>query len=185
MKLKLVALAALALSALTAAGAPANATISIGDTLDVQYNFPGLGSIYGDSGDFTYTGAGQSVLSGGITTVFLGGSEVIFANDQSGLNGNTFSNGFSFNGPIVTDLTNGSAFSGWSVTSATAGYTSAYLTGGAIGVDWSGQLYNGGAVTVSASGAPEPSTWAMTILGFAGLGFAGSRKAKGAALFAA
>jgi PEP-CTERM motif len=29
-------------------------------------------------------------------------------------------------------------------------------------------------------GAPEPSTWAMMLLGFAGLGFAGYRKARGA-----
>ena len=27
---------------------------------------------------------------------------------------------------------------------------------------------------------PEPSTWAMMLLGFAGLGFAGYRKARGA-----
>jgi hypothetical protein len=31
---------------------------------------------------------------------------------------------------------------------------------------------------------PEPSTWAMMLIGFAGLGFAGYRKAKGAALSA-
>jgi hypothetical protein len=32
---------------------------------------------------------------------------------------------------------------------------------------------------VAVAGAPEPSTWAMMLLGFAGLGFAGYRKAKG------
>jgi hypothetical protein len=32
---------------------------------------------------------------------------------------------------------------------------------------------------------PEPSTWAMMLLGFAGLGFLGYRKAKRAALSAA
>jgi hypothetical protein len=31
---------------------------------------------------------------------------------------------------------------------------------------------------VAVAGAPEPSTWAMMLLGFAGLGFAGYRKAK-------
>jgi hypothetical protein len=35
------------------------------------------------------------------------------------------------------------------------------------------------------TGVPESSTWAMLLLGFAGLGFAGFRKAKGAAAFAA
>ena len=33
-------------------------------------------------------------------------------------------------------------------------------------------------VSDSIPGAPEPSTWAMTLLGFAGLGFAGYRRAK-------
>jgi hypothetical protein len=37
---------------------------------------------------------------------------------------------------------------------------------------------------ISANAVPESSTWAMMMLGFAGLGFAGYRKAKGAALFA-
>ena len=39
-----------------------------------------------------------------------------------------------------------------------------------------------GAVTISAPTAPEVSTWAMTLLGFAGLGFMGSlaRKRRGA-----
>jgi PEP-CTERM motif len=39
----------------------------------------------------------------------------------------------------------------------------------------------GGSVSI----VPEPSTWAMMLLGFAGLGFAGYRKAKASAVFAA
>jgi hypothetical protein len=39
--------------------------------------------------------------------------------------------------------------------------------------------------TLTITGVPEPSTWAMMLLGFAGLGFAGYRKAKsGTAAFA-
>ena len=41
------------------------------------------------------------------------------------------------------------------------------------------------ALEVVSTSVPEPSTWAMMMLGFAGLGFAGFRKAKGAAAFAA
>ncbi len=44
-----------------------------------------------------------------------------------------------------------------------------------------GHTGNVGAV----SGVPEPATWAMLTLGFAGLGFLGYRKTKGAAIFAA
>jgi PEP-CTERM motif len=41
---------------------------------------------------------------------------------------------------------------------------------------------NSGAIfeTGNTPGTPEPSTWAMMLLGFAGLGFAGYRKARGA-----
>ena len=43
---------------------------------------------------------------------------------------------------------------------------------------------NGNTDGLLVTGVPEPSTWAMMALGFAGLGFAGYRKAqrKGAAL---
>ena len=34
--------------------------------------------------------------------------------------------------------------------------------------------------TGTLSGVPEPSTWAMMLIGFAGLAYAGLRKAKGA-----
>jgi hypothetical protein len=47
------------------------------------------------------------------------------------------------------------------------------------GVDGNFQL-----VSLSTGGVPEPSTWALLALGFAGLGFAGHRKAKGRALAA-
>jgi hypothetical protein len=38
----------------------------------------------------------------------------------------------------------------------------------------------GQAVGVSSVGTPEPSTWAMMLIGFAGLGLAGYRRAKAA-----
>jgi len=41
------------------------------------------------------------------------------------------------------------------------------------------------AFEVKGAGVPEPSTWAMLLLGFSGLGFAGYRKTKGATRFAA
>ena len=45
----------------------------------------------------------------------------------------------------------------------------------AYGINDAGQ-----AVGVSSIGTPEPSTWAMMLAGFAGLGLAGYRRAKAA-----
>ena len=41
------------------------------------------------------------------------------------------------------------------------------------------------AFTLISGVVPEPSTWAMMLLGFAGLGLAGCRKVKQAAVFSA
>jgi hypothetical protein len=165
--------AAAVLVAIAASAAPAHAEIVVGDTLDVVYYYPNFGTVNGDTGNFTYTGAGQSVSSDTLTTVFLSDNQVVFVNDNPSRAGETFFSS-SFNGPILYDLTNGSAFAGWGVTSATQPYTSAYLTNSAIGLNFEGQIY-GGSVTISGA-VPEPSTWAMMILGFAGVGFMAYRR---------
>ena len=41
-----------------------------------------------------------------------------------------------------------------------------------------GQLVNRGQTEVKEPAVPEPSTWAMMLLGFVGLGYAGFRKAR-------
>jgi hypothetical protein len=46
-------------------------------------------------------------------------------------------------------------------------------------------LYNNGVVTPGVGAVPEPSTWAMMILGFAGLGFMAYRRKSKPALLAA
>ena len=113
---------------------------------------------------------GQSVLSAGITTLFVSGNSVQFANDKADLNGVTFTPS-AFNGPIIYDLTNATAFSGWGVLAATAAYTSTYLTGGGVGVSFAGQTYVAGtSVTIGGEAVPEPSTWAIMGFGFALLG---------------
>jgi hypothetical protein len=68
------------------------------------------------------------------------------------------------------------------------------ITTNALAIDFTrfpvGSNFVNGAVdigqsTASFSVVPETSTWAMMLLGFVGLGFAGYRKAKGAPRFAA
>jgi hypothetical protein len=54
------------------------------------------------------------------------------------------------------------------------------LGGGTITADWLGTGTTGVTYTAvfNASTVPEPSTWAMMLLGFAGLGFAGYRTSR-------
>jgi type VI secretion system secreted protein VgrG len=69
-------------------------------------------------------------------------------------------------------------------------YASITLATGATILDGRAIALNGAvtmdtnAVTIPAT-IPEPSTWAMMLIGFAGLGFAGTRRTKPGAVFAA
>jgi hypothetical protein len=59
---------------------------------------------------------------------------------------------------------------------------SAFLSGGDLYVNFAEtHLVSGDTVTVDFSSSvltPEPSTWAMMLLGFAGLGYVGYRRAR-------
>ncbi len=169
-------LSSLALCVAIAVTAPASATtlLAIGDTLDVQYLFPDLGSIQNDSGEFTYTGPGQTISTQfGITAVVLSNSAIAF--QDTGCSDDCQQTPASWNGPAVFDLTNGSAFNGWVVSYDGVGITGSILGGGEAAVNWQSAFPNGGEVIVS-TGIPEPSTWAMMLIGFAGLGFMSYRQ---------
>jgi hypothetical protein len=72
---------------------------------------------------------------------------------------------FTILGASIADISSGSAFAA-DIRSGTTGNT------GVVDFSLSGSTGQTGAT-------PEPSTWAMLLLGFAGLGFAGYRKAQG------
>jgi PEP-CTERM motif len=87
----------------------------------------------------------------------------------------------------------GGAFNGDHVTSVfspTSNYTGSFV--GWEGLDPTGlsettyDMHQGSltgtlaVITLGSTGIPEPSTWAMMLLGFAGLGYAGYRTRKGA-----
>jgi hypothetical protein len=101
-----------------------------------------------------------------------------------------------WNGPVLFDNSNGTAFSNWAVISDTLGQpglgilgrvdvmgiTSLLVAPGEIGVNWQGvplqgEVVLGGPDLVTLPPAvPEPSTWAMMLLGFAGVGFMACRR---------
>ncbi len=77
-----------------------------------------------------------------------------------------------------TEGEGGSAFS----TPLVAGLTGTYDTDVALNLTSASYVGGDGVVTDRASVAPEPSTWAMTLLGFVGLGFGYRNSRKRAAL---
>jgi hypothetical protein len=103
--------------------------------------------------DTSYGGYNQELISFGISAVSLAAGSYFFAIQ-------------SVSPVFTTYLQPGAVDSGAAET----------LDGGAT---WS-PSYEGfdGVSAALTSGVPEPSTWAMMLLGFAGLGFAGYRRAK-------
>ena len=101
-----------------------------------------------------------------------------------------FSSGY-HNGPTFLDYAGGAYGPGWvpsavGDTLAWSGISSAYLSQGQLlfsNLEGTANHANFDAANLVA-GVPEPSTWTMLILGFAGLGFAGYRREKKAALSA-
>ena len=99
---------------------------------------------------------------------------------QNGVLDIPFSTPFTYNpadGNLLVDLVETTPYSGgpaFELNGASNGVFSRGYSGQTIPV-----ANNSGLVTGFSTAIPEPSTWAMMMLGFAGLGFAGYRKAKG------
>ena len=133
-----------------------------------------------------YGGSYFGVSSPVSSTATFGGQSASFAGsyygDAYGGNSADYPGGIeSFE--VVDDNYNSNAIvlagvSGYpSFQSATGYYGSASLSL-SKGVDYGYVDANITSVTVTASAVPEPSTWAMMLLGFAGLGYAAYRKTK-------
>ena len=107
-----------------------------------------------------------------------GGTGSGFGGFTAGLQGDWNGTSNHFAGPITFDV------SGISVSNFVVNSNGYYAVADALGNVGTGDI--GGKIG-TVVGTPEPSTWAMMLLGFAGLGFAGYRKARGdrAALSAA
>jgi hypothetical protein len=155
-----------------------------GDTLSGTIALDVAGGV-ADSGTLTISGAG---LPGLETLGLVPLPQVYKAGDGTNLFGND--NQF----PITA---NGITFGSNAPGSTSGGYTLQFLLGGEYGECASNvvcgfiagpggntNLYNAlGPTTISA--VPEPSTWAMIVLGFCGLGFLAHRRKSGPASLAA
>ena len=180
MNLKAIALGAAAIAALAVATGTANATIAIGDTIELTYLFPDTSTVF-QTNTTTFTGAGTTLPIIYTGTAFFDANQIQLVQQYS-----SYYTSAAFNGVMISDLTNPGAFAGWGVipTTTTAPITE-FMQGGSIFVNWESAPTTG-VVTLgpSAGGVPEASTWAMMGLGFAGLAFAGARASrKHAALF--
>jgi hypothetical protein len=196
----------------SASAASATTALTIGDSLTLEYWFANQNAVQ-ETQSFIYTGPGQTVPFqleqdsnfAQSALDLISNTQIAFReigcsfggciqNPTPGLNG--------WNGPVLFDNSNGTAFSNWAVISDTLGQpglgiqgrvdvmgiTSLLVAPGQIGVNWQGvplqgEVVLGGPDLVTTPAVPEPSTWAMMILGFAGVGFmAYRRKQNGPAL---
>ena len=114
---------------------------------------------------------------GSVTLALPAGSDVVdvYLGSLDSYNTISFSNGTSYTGALLANLTgavdNGDQWSGSSnglfVFSFSQPVSSVTFASSSIAFEVAG---------VSVDPVPEPSTWAMMLLGFAGLGYAGFRK---------
>jgi hypothetical protein len=159
----------------------ANAALTVGDSIVVQYLAPDASSPFGAPVVTTYTGAGQIVISStNFARVTLFDNSAVFTPLWP------FFQPASFNGLALTNVTNAKAFSGWSLTDGQAGISGSILSNNRIGASWAGRFLANTApatftgpppVTPPPTGAvPEPASWAMMIAGFGLVGAAARRR---------
>jgi hypothetical protein len=178
-------------------GAPASAATLVGDSISASYGFPDVGTF--PTGFVSYAPSTFTVVDPGVESVlslfsFLPPRTTDTINVDFSANALTFTfetaasrSPGTFNGPEFTVLS-GNPFDPISSVVISGGQTvNAAIVGGVLEVNWQNQLFaQGDTVVVNFSPAvPEPSTWAMLLLGFAGVGFMAYRRKTKAALMVA
>jgi hypothetical protein len=174
------------------AATPSKAGTLVGDSISASYGFPDAGTFpaafvtYSPSTFMVVDPGGETLLQ--ITSNVVGQTVDSIKVDFSA-NAVTFSfenqqsrTASTFNGPEFTVLS-GDLFDPISNVVASGGQTvDASIVGGVLEVNWQGQTFaRGDTVVVNfAADVPEPSTWAMMILGFAGLGLMAYRRKQNA-----
>jgi PEP-CTERM motif len=156
----------------------------IGDSVHATYRFPDFTTVDIDGG--TQTIATGTVFSfDDLVTITFSASEITITTEVTGFNPYDPFNGpdLAFlSGPAITNVTEDSAstpsFATGSVLSFGANDINVNLGGTCATRCVVGEKIILDVTTAGASSVPEPSTWAMMLIGFAGLAFAG-RRARG------
>jgi len=170
----------------------ARASSLIGDQISASYQYPSLGTNYPQS---TVTVNPFTVGPGTDTVINIEGEtslSIDFSADSLSITLNTILpsptwNSASQNGPVF-DVLSGNPFPAiQSFSTTNNGPLNVFLNSGELVVDWAGMSYkDGDRVFVQfASAVPEPSTWAMMLLGFAGVSFMAYRRKSKPALMTA
>jgi hypothetical protein len=192
-------ISALGLVFVVAFGVPAQASIAIGDILQIVDFISPDGSLGAAdvvlTSQTTYTGSGTTMTF----DTFVGSDftrvsgTAIFSNDSVFLSQNNSgksyvssvgSSSLAFNGIEIVDLSSGNMI-GWTVQPGATfvGFSESQTDPKVIALNFVGSEAVGDITVGLTSSVPEPSTWAMMILGFCGIGFmAYRRKQNGPAL---
>jgi hypothetical protein len=187
----------------SASAVSATTALTVGDSLTLKYWFPSQNTAV-ETQTFTYAGPGQTVpFQLEQDSGFAQSALDILSNNQIAFRQigcsfgpciqNPTPGSGGWNGPVLFDNTNGMAFSNWAVISDTLGQPGLGIPGrvdvmgitdllvapGEIGVNWQGAPLQGqvvlGGPDLANSAVPEPATWALMLLGFAGIGIAKRR----------
>jgi PEP-CTERM motif len=203
MKTKILGVAVAA--ALLGASSPIGAATLFGDVISASYDFPCVGCTYPgpsySANPFVVHGNGhvETVLSLAINWSVNFGKNSLTITEIPGPYTDVFYNADPFNGPVFTVLSGNSFGSVIGVVEnlphcVPCNPVTAFVLGDSVYINWEGAgghevgdsitvfFSVGGPVNASPSvgnlvnAVPEPSTWAMMLIGFAGLGFVANRR---------
>jgi PEP-CTERM motif len=160
----------------TIASSSVRADILIGDSIHVEYIYPTVGTVLQDLGNITVPGTGHIFAeSYGVTT-----TQITVTADPNGVAWIAVS----YNGLRFTDITRDPGITGITLDPSSnangVNISDATFTSNSVSFNFQGQNWGPNQTAVFdlqfSSAVPEPSTWAMMILGFAGVGFMAYRR---------